>query len=439
MTEVLQAAVGKYRWRIVALLFFATTINYIDRNVLSFVSIDGNFRCDMLGLPHGSVLSLDDEKLFKELYGKVDAGFKLAYGLGFIFMGWFIDRVGVRLGYTVSIAIWGVSALAHAFIGSISGLRLVRFTLGIGEAGNFPSAIKTVSEWFPVKERSKAVGIFNAGANIGIIATAVAVPFLLANFGWNKVFLFTSVFAFILLVMWQIVYRKPADAKGLDAAELDYINSDKEVVDTRKVSWAALLPYRQTWAFAIGKFLTDMIWWFYIGWLPIFFAESNKFDLNLKKIGIPFIVIYLVSDLGSVFFGWLSSKLITNGWNVNRARKTVLLLCALCVVPVFFTAITDSIYVAVGLISLAAAAHQGWSANLFTTVTDMFPRRAVSSVTGIGGMMGALGGFLFSSNAGQMANDYGFISLFLIASSAYLVALAIIQLLVPKLEKAQLQ
>jgi ACS family hexuronate transporter-like MFS transporter len=431
--------IGNYRWRIIALLFFATTINYIDRNVLSFIMADDGFRKAMLGLPETALLTEQHHKIFLEEYGKVDAVFKFAYALGFILMGWFIDKVGVKLGYAVAILIWATSAVSHSLATSFDRLRIFRFTLGIGESGNFPSAIKTVAEWFPVKERSKAVGIFNAGANIGIIFTAAVVPFVILYVGWQYTFLITSSLGFILLIAWQLVYYKPEQHPRLTSEELAYIRQDNQEQESgfkgQKLSWAKLLTYRQTWAFATAKFCTDMVWWFYLSFLPDFFKKSGAFALDLKQLSLPFIIIYLVSDGGSIFFGWLSSKLISKGWSVNSARKITMLLCALCVLPVFLASLTTNLYVAVLLIALAAAAHQGWSANLFSTATDMFPKQTISSVTGIGGMFGAIGGTLFSYNAGTIAGVYGYLPLFLIASTAYLLALLLLHLMAPRLAK----
>lgn len=448
------ASVGKYRWRIVALLFLATTINYVDRNVISFIATKPDFIADMLGVPHlqpGQSFTADQEAAFKQIYGEISAYFKLAYGLGFVIMGWFIDKVGVRLGYSVAIGLWGLSSLMHSAAASAGLIKLFRFTLGIGEAGNFPSAIKTVSEWFPKSERSTATGIFNAGANVGIIFTALVVPILMTLLPWQYVFLCTSSLAIILFIAWRLTYRQPEAAVAtadMTQQEFDYIRQDQESNSTERVSWGRIFPFAQTWAFALAKFCTDMIWWFYMTWLPKFFSENGKFKLEMNlakldlingiKIAAPFIFIYLVSDAGSIFFGWMSSKLIQRGWNVNAARKITLLACALCVVPVFYTAVTDNVYVAILLIAIAAAAHQGWSANLFTTVTDMFPRKAVSSVTGIGGMFGALGGFLLDFNSGTIINTFGYLGMFIIASSAYLVALSILHTLAPKLAKANL-
>ncbi|HEY0967318.1 MAG TPA: MFS transporter [Opitutaceae bacterium] len=433
-------SVGYYRWRICAVLFLATTVNYIDRNVLSFTMLDPLFRHHMLGLAPNVPLSEADLIRYKELMGYVDAAFKIAYGLGFLLIGWLIDRIGARKGFGFSISLWSIAGMGHGLVGSVMGLAGARFALGVGEAGNFPSAIKAVAEWFPRKERSFATGLFNAGSNVGIILTAVCVPWIIAEFGWRTGFFITGALGVFVLAAWLSVYRRPEEHPSLTPAELAYIRQDGVTVSEAPVKWRILVPFRATWAFAIGKFLTDAVWWFYLTWLPSFFNENPAFTmkLDLKQVGIPFLVIYLVSDFGSIFFGWLASRFIGLGWSVNRARKTTLLICALCVVPIFFAAMTSSIYVAIALIALATAAHQGWSANLFTTASDLFPRRAVASVVGIGGMMGAIGGALLAASAGWIIGHVGYFPLFAIASSAYLIALAVIQLLAPRLDPVQL-
>jgi len=440
----------RYRWRICGLLFFATTINYVDRNVLSFILLNDDFIRDMLGLARDTVLSDEHRAAFKKLIGTVDAVFKGAYALGFVLMGLLIDKLGTRIGYAISILLWGVSAIAHSLVGSVAGLRFARIGLGIGEAGNFPAANKTVAEWFPKRERSTAVGFFNAGANLGIISTAFAVPYLTSHYGWRVTFILTSSLAFVLLILWLISYRKPENHPKVSIAELELINSDKEEFTNHKISWFKLFPYRQTWAFAAAKFMTDCIWWFYLFWLPSFFAENANFKLNLKPnfsswediltMGMPFLVIYLVSDLGSIIFGRVSSFFIQKGWSVNKARKTTMLICALCVLPIFMASQTSNIFIAIALISLAAAAHQGWSANLFTTVSDMFPKNAVASVTGIGGMFGAIGGMLFSYYSGIIiGSDKNYLPLFAIASIAYVVALAIFHLLIREIKSVTIR
>lgn len=434
-TQPLQTT-GSYRWRICALLFLATTINYVDRNVLSFTMIDSLFRKEMLGLPSNAILTDADIAHFKELMGYVDAAFKIAYALGFLIVGYVIDKVGTKTGYSIALSVWSLAGVLNGFVSSIKGLSATRFLLGIGESGHFPSAVKTVAEWFPRKERSLATGIFNAGANIGIIVTALLVPWLTITYGWRASFIFTGLLGFVVLLLWRITYSKPQEHKNLSKAELEYIQADGNEPAQPKASWGQLFRHRQTWAFAAGKLMADPIWYFYLTWLPDFFNSSEALEqkLDLKNIGIPFLVIYLLSDAGSVFFGWLSSKLIQNGWTINRARKITMLLCALCVVPIVFASVTHNIYLAVALISLAAAAHQGWSANMYTLASDMFPKQSVGSVVGIGSMFGATSGALFAASTGLIRVKFGYMPLFVIAGSAYLIGLLLIHVLAPRLE-----
>jgi ACS family hexuronate transporter-like MFS transporter len=432
--------IGRYRWMICSILFVATTVNYIDRNVLSFTMLDDAFRATMIGLPEGTPLTAEHMATFKEKMGHVDAAFKLAYALGFVIAGWMIDRLGTRKGFAISITVWSLAGIFHGFVNGIRGMGIARFALGLGEAGNFPASIKSVAEWFPRKERSFATGLFNAGANVGIILTAAFVPMIIHAWGWRAGFIITGALGVIVLVFWLTSFNRPEDHPKVTQAELAYIRSDGEPDSGAKVKWSQLWPYRATWAFAIAKFLTDAVWWFYLTWLPSFFNDNAALStkLNLASVGLPFIIIYLVSDGGSIFFGWLATKFIGFGWSVNRARKTTMLICALCVVPIFFASMTSSITMAVVLISLATAAHQGWSANLFTTVSDQFPKRAVASVTGIGGMFGGLGGALLAYNAGSIIAVSGYWPLFVFASGAYLLALLIVQVLVPRLEPVKL-
>ncbi len=431
-----------YRWRIVALLFFATTINYIDRNVLSFTMIDESFRKTMLGLPESATLTESDVNLFKELMGYVDAAFKTAYAVGFLLVGWFIDKVGTRVGFSWSIFIWSLAGIGNAFVNSIRGLGFTRFILGIGEAGNFPSASKSVAEWFPKRERSLAIGIVNAGSNVGVIATAFAVPYLTLHYGWRISFIATGLLGLILILLWLRIYKKPEEHKSISKSELDYINSDRDRVtpENTKVSWGKLLTYKQTWALAACKFFPDPIWYFYLTWLPDFFNSSESLNqkLDLKNMGLPFLLIYLFSDFGSVYFGWLSTRFLNLGWEIGRARKTTMLICAICVVPIFFASITGNIYVAVGLIALATAAHQGWSAHVYTMGSDLFPKNNVSSVIGIGGMFGAVSGILLASTAGIIRVKFGYLPLFIMAGTNYLLALAIVQFLLPKWEQIKI-
>jgi len=430
------STLGRYRWRICAVLFLATTVNYIDRNVFSFTMLDTTFRHQMLGIPLEQELTDRDLILFKERMGYVDAMFKFAYAFGFLVAGYVIDRVGTRRGYTISIAGWSLAAVGHGLANSVFGMSISRLLLGVSEAGNFPAAIKTVAEWFPKKERSFATGLFNAGANVGIILTALFVPLIILHLGWRASFIITGAVGVFVLFAWLAVYRRPEDHPKVSPAELAFIRQDGASLSETPVRWRDLVGFRETWAFAIAKFMTDAVWWFYLTWLPTFFNDNPAFTakLDLKQVGLPFLIIYIISDLGSIFFGWLATRFIGLGWTVNRARKTTMLICAICVVPIFFAAATSSVAVAIALIALATAAHQGWSANLFTTVSDLFPRRAVGSVVGIGGMMGGLGGALLGASSGWIIGHVGYFPLFGLAASAYLIALLIIQMLTPKLE-----
>jgi ACS family hexuronate transporter-like MFS transporter len=433
-------SIGRFRWRICALLFVGTTLNYIDRNVFSFTMLDETFRHQMMGLPLDVAMTEEQMAQFREKMSLLDAIFKYCYAFGFLLAGWMIDRIGVRRGYAVSIGGWSLAGILHGLVHTAGGMGVARGLLGVGEAGNFPSAVKTVTEWFPRKERSFATGLFNAGANVGIILTAICVPFIIAHFGWRWSFIITGLLGVFVLLWWLKNYRVPEDHPALSKTELDYIRQDGPAEKPTPVKWRTLIRYRETWAFAIPKFLTDAIWWFYLTWLPTFFNSNPAFTtkLDLKQVGIPFLIIYLISDGGSIFFGWLASKFIGLGWSVNRARKTTMLICALCVVPIIFASITSSIVVAIALIALATAAHQGWSANLFTTVSDQFPARAVGSVVGFGGLMGGLGGGFLAANVGFLINTGGYLPLFLIAGFAYLVALTVLQFLSPRLAPVKL-
>lgn len=420
-TTTTSVKIGNYRWRIVALLFFATTINYIDRQVLSLIMIDPAFKAEF--------------NFSKAELGYIDAAFKAAYALGFVLAGNLIDKFGTRLGFMFSISFWSLAAMSHALARGFGGFAAARFGLGFGESGHFPGAIKTIAEWFPKKERSFATGIFNSGANIGAIAAPLMVPFIAIEFGWRWAFIVTGAIGFIWLIFWVLIYKKPEQAP-ISKAELEYIKMDNEVL-LKTIPWIKLIAHRQTWAFVAGKFFCDPIWWFYLTWLPSFFNDNTNLDqkLDLKTIGLPFLIIYIISDLGSIAGGWFSSFLIAKGWSVNKARKITMLICALCVVPIFYACITHNFWVAVALISLATAAHQANSANVYTLVSDMFPKQAIASVTGIGGMFGAMGGVLLAAVSGLIIEATGsYIPLFVIGSSAYLVALLIIHILVPKLE-----
>ncbi len=414
------ARFGHYRWVICALLFFATTINYIDRQVLG-----------ILASPLQKELGWSESQ-----YGWIAAAFTGAYAVGLVVVGRLMDRLGTRKGFSIAVIFWSLAAMGHALARTAFGFGMARAGLGLSEAGNFPAAIKTVAEWFPKKERALATGIFNSGSNVGAIVAPLTVPWIAINYGWRRAFIITGALGFVWLVFWITLYRKPEEHPRVSRAELAYIQSDpaEPVV---KIPWARLLPHRQTWAFAAGKFCTDPIWWFFLFWLPKFLHET--YGLTLSGLGPPLVVIYLAADVGSIGGGWLSSTLIKSGRSVNAGRKTAMLICALCVVPIIFAVRASGLLVAVGLIALATAAHQGWSANLYTLVSDTFPRRAVGSVVGIGGFAGAASGMLIATVTGYLLQWTGsYVPIFFVAASAYLFALLLIHLLVPRLEPAEL-
>jgi MFS transporter, ACS family, hexuronate transporter len=414
------AHVGYFRWVICALLLFGVTKNYIDRQVLGVLKTT---------LQH-------DFGWTDVQYGHLVSYFQIAYAAGMLLMGRLIDRFGTRAGYALAMAFWSLASMAHAAAGSFATFAAARFALGFGEAGVFPASIKCVAEWFPKKERALATGIFNAGTNAGAIVTPLVVPWIALHWGWRSAFLLTGVLGFVWLIFWLLIYRKPEEHPRLSKAELDYIRSDPSE-PIGKVSWSALLPHRQTYTFVVGKFLTDPIWWFYLFWIPDFL--QRKHGLALMNIGVPIMVIYLISDVGSVAGGWFSSRLIRHGSSVNAARKITMLICALGVTPIVFAYRIESLWGAVLLIGLAAAAHQGFSANLYTLTSDMFPARAVGSVVGIGGMAGAIGGMLIAEVVGHVLQWTGsYMVPFVMAGSAYLIALLLIQILAPKLEPARI-
>jgi MFS transporter, ACS family, hexuronate transporter len=353
-----------------------------------------------------------------------------------LLVGRVIDRLGTRLGYALSMIFWSLASMGHAFANSFTSFIVARSALGLGESGVFPASIKTVAEWFPKKERALATGIFNAGANVGAIVTPFVVTWITVRWGWRWAFLITGASGFLWLAFWLLLYRRPEEHPRVSRAELDYIRSDPQPPMT-KIAWARLIPHRQTWAFVVGKFMTDPIWWFYLFWIPDFL--QRKHGLALMNIRLPIVVIYVIADVGSVAGGWFSSWLIHRGRSVNVARKSALLVCALCVVPVVFAYNMQSLWGAVLLIGLAAAGHQGFSANLFTLPSDTFPAQAVGSVVGMGGMAGAVGGMLIATIVGHTLQWTGsYMIPFLMAGSAYVLALAAIQLLVPKLEPANI-
>jgi ACS family hexuronate transporter-like MFS transporter len=431
-----------YRWVICALLFFSATVNYIDRQVLGILkpTLQGQFSWS------------------ERDYAAIVFSFQLAYAIGLLLAGRVMDKLGTRLGFALAVVLWSIAAVGHAIAdwapglrlptllidppsivllsGAAAGFALARFLLGLGEAGNFPASIKTVAEWFPKKERALSTGIFNSGTNVGALVTPLVVPWITLRWGWQWAFVATGLTGFFWVVAWWRMYGQPEQHPKVNPAELAYIRSDppESVVP---IPWASLLGYKQTWAFAIGKFMTDPIWWLYLFWIPDFLKRNHGIDLG--AVGPPLVAIYLIADVGSIGGGWLSSAMIKGGATVNRARKSAMLLCALLVTPIVFASQVKGLWTAVILIGIAAAAHQGWSANIFTLVSDMFPRRAVGSVTGIGGMAGAVGGMLIALVTGEILQRTGsYVPIFWVAGCTYLLALLVIHLLVPKLEPAEI-
>jgi MFS transporter, ACS family, hexuronate transporter len=411
---------GRYRWVICGLLFLGVTKNYMDRQVLGVLKGP---------LQHDFGWSEID-------YGNLIFAFQAAYALGMIFVGRLIDRLGTRIGYAAAMVFWSLASMAHAVANSLTSFAMARSALGFGEAGVFPASIKSVAEWFPRKERALATGIFNAGTNVGAIVTPLIVPWIAVHLGWRWAFVLTGVLGFAWLILWLVAYRRPEEHPNCTISELEYIKSDPVEAST-KIKWIELLPRKQTWAFAAGKFMIDPIWWFYLFWIPDYLQREH--GLRLTEIGLPIVVIYVISDAGSIAGGWLSSSLIRRKFSVNAARKWAMFVCALSVVPIASVFRVSGLWPATLLIGLAAAGHQGFSANLFTLTSDLFPSRAVASVVGIGGMAGAVGGMLIAEIVGHILQWTGsYMIPFFIAASAYLIALLLIHLLSPKLIPARI-
>jgi MFS transporter, ACS family, hexuronate transporter len=416
----LASRIGSFRWVICALLLLGTTKNYMDRQILGVLKT-----------------TLQHDLGWNEIdYGNLVFAFQAAYAVGMLLVGRLIDKIGTRIGYALAMVSWSLASMGHAIAHTLSDFVVARAALGFGESAVFPASIKSVAEWFPKKERAFATGIFNAGTNIGAIVTPLIIPWITIHWGWRAGFIFTGGLGFLWVALWLLVYRKPEEHSRVSPAELAYIQSDPRD-SAAKVKWLSLLSHRQTWAFVAGKFMIDPIWWFYLFWIPDFL--QRKHGLGLTQIGLPLVVIYVISDVGSVAGGWFSSVLIQRGKTVNTARKIAMLICALAVVPIVYAYRASGLWSAVLLIGLAAAAHQGFSCNLFTLTSDMFPSRAVASVVGIGGMAGAVGGMLIAKTVGHVLQWTGsYMIPFFIAGGAYLVALGLIQLLAPNLEPATL-
>lgn len=428
-----QPAVKQYRWVILSLIFFATTINYLDRQVISLLKDD--YLEPLFGWNETD-------------YANIVIAFQLTYALGMVGSGFIIDRIGTKMGYALALFIWSLASIGHAFARSTSGFSIARGVLGFSEAGNFPAAIKTVAEWFPKKERALAAGIFNSGTNVGAILAPLTVPLIAGAFGWQWAFIITGAIGLIWLLFWWIFYDSPAKHKKVSTSELDYINADeeKDEVNSEKVKWVKLLQYRQTWAFALLKFFTDPIWWFILFWLPSFL--NKQYGMTKLELAFPIAVVYTMAMFGSIAGGWLSGYFIQRGWPVYKARRTALLIFALCALPMLTAQWLGSYnyWFAVIIIGLTASTHQAWSCNIFTTVSDMFPKKAVASVVGIGGMIGSVGGIIIARTAGLLLDYYkalgkietGYYIMFIICALAYIVAWTLFSMLVPRMPKAEI-
>ncbi|BEV12825.1 MFS transporter [Asticcacaulis sp. DW145] len=415
--------IGRYRWVICALLFIAIGINYIDRQMIGILKP-----------------TLQDELKWTEIdYAHIVFWFQCFYAVGFLTFGRIIDAVGVRIGYAVAFTIWTVASIGHGLIHSVTQFAIARSVLGFGESGSFPASLKAVSEWFPQKERAQAVGIFNAGTALGPIVTPLVVPAITLAFGWRAAFISIGIITALWLIAWMIIYRRPQEHPRVSPAELAHIQSDdttatETTTPAAKISWFKLLTFPQTWAYALGKFLTDPIWWLYLFWLPDFLHKRH--GLDLKTFGPPLIAIYILADVGSIFGGWASSKQLQAGRTPNAARKSTMLMCALLVTPIVAAQFVGNLWGAVAIIGLAAASHQAWSANLMTLPSDLFPKQAVASVIGIGGMAGAIGGMLMTTYNGYILELFkSYQPIFIVAGSAYLIAILVIHTLAPRLEK----
>ena len=430
---MLTTKIKNYRWLVVVLLFFATTINYLDRQIIGLLKpiLEKEFNWTETDFAH------------------IVMAFTAAYAIGLLSFGWLIDKIGTKLGYTITIVVWSIAGMLHALARSAFGFGVARVGLGIGEAGNYPAAMKTVAEWFPKKERALATGFFNAGTSIGVVAALLVVPVILNHYGWQEVFWITGSFGFVWLIFWWIFYEVPSKQKRLSAEEFAYITSGQDVEQdkanaAKKVKWQKLFSFPQTWAMIAGKGLIDPIYWFFLFWLPSYF--SSTFSLDLKKPSLQLMIIYFATTVGSIGGGYLSSWLIKKGWPVLKARKTVLFVFAILEVSIILAQFATQAWIAVALISLAVAVHQAWATNVFTMASDMFPTDAVSSVVGIAGMAGAVGGILFPILIGSLLDTYkaagnlagGYHLIFTLCGFTYLIAWTIIHLLTRKSEKVEL-
>ena len=411
-----------YRWRILTLLFFATTINYIDRQVIGILK---PFIADDLGWGEAD-------------YGYIVTAFQIAYAIGLLTTGRFLDKYGTRIGYLWAIVVWSIAGMAHAAARSVAGFATARFALGIGESANFPAAVKSVAEWFPKKERAFATGLFNSGSAIGAITAPIIVSGITLAMGWQWAFIITGALGIIWIIFWLAYYRAPGEHPDVSKEELDFINQDNEEEHSGKsIKWVSLFKYNQTLAICSTRFISDWVWWFFLFWIPDFLNKTH--GINLKEVVLPLIVIYTVSSIGGIGGGWISSKFIKRGKSIDFARKTTILMSALIITPVMLVSQTQNLWLAVGLIALAAAGHQGWAANIFTIISDIYPKKAVASMVGISGFVGAIGGALSAAFVGILLESTdSYFLIFLVASSVYLINWLILKIFIKEIKPIQI-
>ncbi len=422
--KTIQNKKTNFRWAIVGLLFFATTVNYFDRFLMGILAP-----------------LLETEIGWTEIqYGYIVASFQFAYAIGTLLIGYVIDRLGTRWGFALSVTLWSIASMLHAAARNWVGFALARVGLGLSEAGNFPAAVKTIAEWFPKKERAFATGLFNGGSNVGAIMAPLLIPLIIAQFGsWRWVFVLSGLLGFFWLIFWLIFYNKPRQSKFVNQAEIDFIEDGEPEIENINISWIKLLKYRQTWAVALGKLFADPVWWFYLYWGAKFL--NSKFGIDLKELALPLVTIYVVADFGGIIGGAISSRLIKKGKTVNFSRKITMLGSALLVLPVMTVPYYSSIFLSVAFIALAAAAHCSWSANIFTVVSDLFPKQVVATVTGFATTVSTIGGMIMALFVGYLLNESGsegYNIAFAVASFGYLIGIGVIHLLVPKMKPIKL-
>ncbi len=422
MSNLTNKSVGNYRWQIVALLFFATTINYIDRQVIGLLK---PFIEKDLGWTEIS-------------YGHIVTAFQVAYAIGLLISGRFLDKVGTRIGFSLAIIVWSIGGMFHAAAKNVVGFGMARFVLGLGESANFPASVKTVAEWFPRRERALASGIFNSGSNVGAIVAPLIVTYITLNFGWRWAFIITGSFGFIWLIFWLLLFKIPSSHPKITKEELDYISSDSEEIQGNSLKVKELLRLRQTYGICLSRFVTEWVWWFFLFWAPDFLKKTQ--GVNIKEMVLPLIIIYTFASFGGIGGGWVSGHFIKTGKSIDKARKTSILICAIAVLPLIFAPVVSNMWISILLISMAAAAHQGWASNIFTVTSDIFPKNSVGTVMGIAGFCGALAGAISATAIGTILEVTGsYFIVFAMASSAYILAWLILKIMIPEIKPLNLE